>query len=164
MVTVSNAGSSQSLSKDPVPSSGLAWHSDGKGGWTVILSRVIKPRKICWLAVKPHKNKKQTKKTLAQFKMLTPATATPRGHVTSFCWGSFSKANCSILPGIGQYSFAICRRYMQGPMLFRMYQSQQQKFSFVWEIKGIGSKNIPVKTQCFHSQLRTLLFWRGRFI
>lgn len=47
--------SSWSLSKDPVPPSGLAWHVDRKGGWIAILSRAIKPRKTSWLAVKPHK-------------------------------------------------------------------------------------------------------------
>ena len=47
--------SSRSLSKDPVPPSGSAWHVDRNGGWTAILSRAIKPRKTSWLAVKPHK-------------------------------------------------------------------------------------------------------------
>lgn len=66
VLTANNSSALRSLSKDPVCSSRLAWHLDGKGSWVAILSRVIKPRKISWLAVKPHNNKKTNKQNPQQ--------------------------------------------------------------------------------------------------
>lgn len=74
--------SSWSLSKDPVPPSGLAWHIDRKGGWIAILSRAIKPKENILAGSQASQNNNSWQ----DFKGLTPATVTLplKSHLVSF--------------------------------------------------------------------------------
>ena len=78
--------SSRSLSKDPVPPSGLAWHVDRKGGWIAILSRAIKPKENILAGSQASKNSSNNRNFWQDFQGLTPAMVTlpTKGHLGSF--------------------------------------------------------------------------------
>jgi len=88
-----------------------------------------------------NKNKKTNKKDLGGIPNVDSShTYSPRGHFMSFCWGSISKANHLILPGIGLYSFATGRGYTRGP-IFLQYSNNNESLPSLGKLKVWGQKH-----------------------